>query len=189
MFPTSPALLSENMRPRRPAPDAIWHHPVDDLEPEADTLSDAAEMLSAFLRSVAEQKTCCGAGLEALAHIALAMPKQFPGGFAQPASRLPGDYRALGFAFSRLFSCIAGGWTRTRISEAGIRAIAAVYVLRPDLLGGATMETLGMRCGGVTRQAFCKHARAIRDAHGGIRNRSMKSEETRLKCKITQSNR
>jgi hypothetical protein len=167
------------MRPRRPAPDAVWHHPVDDLEPEADSLSDAADMLSAFLRAVAEQQSCCGAGLEAMAHIALAMPAQFPGGFAEPTSRLPGDYRALGRAFARLFSCIAGGWTRTRISEAGIRALAAVYVLRPDLLGGATMHALGARCGGVTRQAFCKHVRAIRDSHGGIRNRAMKSESAR----------
>lgn len=177
------------MRPRRPPQEAVWHHPVDDIEPEADSLSDAADMLSAFLRAIAEQPTCCKAGLEALAHIAIAMPKQFPGGFAAPKAHLQGDYRALGSAFARLFSCIAGGWTRTRISEAGIRALAAVYVLRPDLLGGATMEALGMRCGGVTRQAFSKHARAIRDAHGGIRNRSMKSEETRLRCKITQSNR
>ena len=188
MFPARPLSSPKNMRPR-PAPDAVWHHPVDDIEPEADTLSDAADMLSAFLRAVAEQRTCCKAGMEAMAHIALAMPRQFPGGFAEPSSRLAGDYKTLGTAFSRLFSCIAGGWRRTRISEAGIRALAAVYVLRPDLLGGATMETLGMRCGGVTRQAFSKHARAIRDSHGGIRNRTMKSEETRLKCKITQINR
>jgi len=176
-------LPSPSTHMRRYNPDAVWHHPVDDLEPEPDTLSDAAEMLSGFLRAVAEQPTAARAGLEAMAHIALAMPRQFPGGFVLPSVPLAGDYRGLGRAFSRLFSCIAGGWSHTRISEAGIRATAAVYVLRPDLLGGATMHELGRRCGGVTRQAFCKHVRSIRDSHNGIRNRAMKSEEARLKFK------
>lgn len=171
------------MQARRPVPLSVWLHPVDDIEPEEDALSDAAEMLSAFLRSIAEQQDGCAAGRVALSHIAQALPRQFPGGFPAPDQPLSGDYRTLGRAFSRLFSCIAGGWLQTRVCEAGIRAIAAVYLLRPDLLAGATMQELGRRCGGVTRQAFCKHVRSIRDSHGGIRNRAMKSEEARLKFK------
>jgi hypothetical protein len=170
---------------RKPPSDAVWHHPVDDLEPEADSLSESADMLSGFLRAVAEQPTACRAGVEALAHIALACPTQFPGGFHLPSQSLDGDYRTFGIAFSRLFSLITAGWTHTRTSEAGRRAIAAVYVLRPDLLGGATLHDLGIRFGGCTRQNLSKHARAIRDAHRGIKNRAMKSEETRKRCQQT----
>lgn len=165
---------------RKADPFSVWMHPVDEIEPEQDVLSDAAEMLSGFLRAVASQPDGCSAGEEALAHIALAMPAQFPDGFRGPRNPLDGDYSALGRAFSRLFACISGGWADARICVAGIRAMAAVYLLRPDLLGGATMHQLGRRCGGVSRQAFCKHVRAIRDSHGGIRNRAMKSESSRL---------
>lgn len=170
------------MKCRKPQ-DAVWHHPVDDLEPEEDILSDAAEMLSDFLRALSDCKTATEAGREAVAHIALAMPECFPGGAKLPRKSLQGSYKAFGIAFSRLFSCIMGGWGKSPVREVGIRAIAAVYVLRPDLLGAATMETLGRKFGPVTRQAFCKHVRSIRDAHGGIRNRAMKSEETRAKLK------
>lgn len=174
---------------RRLPPDSIWLHPVDEIEPEPDNISDTAEMLSSFLRCVAEQSTACKAGKEAIAHIALAMPEQFPGGFVLPSIQIEGNYRQFGRAFSRLFACITGNFHRSSMSEAGIRAMMAVYIIRPDLLGGATLEELGARLGGSTRQNLSKHARAIRDAHKGIKNRSMKSEETRRKCRQTQSNR
>ena len=155
-----------------------WRHPVDELEPIENPLSVAAETLSEILRAIADQSSAVAAGDEALAHIAIAFPVQFPEGFAAPAVRVAGDYACAARAFSRLFAFMAGGWGKTRSSEVGVRALVAVYVLRPDLLDGISLEGLGRKLG-VTRQNLSKHARAIRDAHGGVKNRAMKSEQHR----------
>ena len=160
-----------------------WRHPVDELEPIENPLSVAAETLSEILRAIADQSSAVSAGNEALAHIAIAFPAQFPGGFAAPSVRITGDYAFAARAFSRLFSFIAGGWGKTRSSEVGVRALVAVYVLRPDLLDGISLNVLGRKLG-VTRQNLSKHARAIRDTHSGIKNRAMKSENHRENSRI-----
>ena len=71
--------------------------------------------------------------------------------------------------------------------EIGQKCLACLYVLRPDLIGGATLEQIG-RQSSVTRAAIDKHVNEFRDTFGvmGFNNRS---ENTRSRCHKAQLNR
>jgi hypothetical protein len=65
-------------------------------------------------------------------------------------------------------------------SERGERVMVLCYVLRPDLIGGSTLASLG-RISNKTRQAKDKLANCLRD-HSGIKARAMRAVLTRIRC-------
>jgi hypothetical protein len=65
------------------------------------------------------------------------------------------------------------------------RFVAVIWVLRPEMLHEASLSQLAPQLS-VTRQALSKAARKFSDRHGGLRNRLMRSEETRRKCSVAQ---
>jgi hypothetical protein len=65
-------------------------------------------------------------------------------------------------------------------SERGERVMVLFYVLRPDLIGGSTLASLG-RMRNKTRQAKDKLANCLRD-HSGIKARAMRAVLTRIRC-------
>jgi hypothetical protein len=73
-----------------------------------------------------------------------------------------------------------------RASERGERVMVLFYVLRPDLIGGSTLASLG-KISNKTRQAKDKLANCLRD-HSGIKARAMRSDFTRIRCRNSQYN-
>jgi hypothetical protein len=69
-------------------------------------------------------------------------------------------------------------------SERGERVMVLFYVLRPDLIGGSTLASLG-RISNKTRQAKDKLANCLRD-HSGIKARAMRAVLTRIRCRNSQ---
>jgi hypothetical protein len=65
------------------------------------------------------------------------------------------------------------------------RFVSVIWVLRPEMLHEASLSQLAPQLS-VTRQALSKAARRFADRHGGLRNRLMRSEETRRKCSAAQ---
>jgi hypothetical protein len=65
------------------------------------------------------------------------------------------------------------------------RFVSMIWVLRPEMLHEASLSQLAPQLS-VTRQALSKAARKFSDRHGGLRNRLMRSEETRRKCSAAQ---
>jgi hypothetical protein len=64
------------------------------------------------------------------------------------------------------------------------RFVSVIWVLRPEMLHEASLSQLAPQLS-VTRQALSKAARKFSDRHG-LRNRLMRSEETRRKCSVAQ---
>jgi len=65
------------------------------------------------------------------------------------------------------------------------RFVSVLWILRPEMLHEASLAQLAPQLS-VTRQALSKAARKFSDRHGGLRNRLMRSEETRRKCSAAQ---
>ncbi len=72
--------------------------------------------------------------------------------------------------------------------QMGQRMYVMLYILRPALIHGMTLEDIG-RESRVTRQAIDKLVIDFRDTFQGSQNHVMKSEEARRKCKKAQLNR
>jgi hypothetical protein len=69
-------------------------------------------------------------------------------------------------------------------SECGERVMVLFYDLRPDLIGGSTLASLG-NISNKTRQAKDKLANCLRD-HFGIKARAMRAILTRIRCRNSQ---
>ena len=65
-------------------------------------------------------------------------------------------------AMSRLLIWMADA---ASLEDRGLRATVALYCVRPDLIGGATLEKIGARAG-ITRQAVHKMAENFRVSIG-----------------------
>jgi hypothetical protein len=78
-------------------------------------------------------------------------------------------------------------WVRRagKVSQIGQRVMVAAYVLAPAIIGSASLEVIG-RLNNKTRQAVNKVVQDFRDSFGGIKNRAMRDDSTRLLCKIAQ---
>jgi hypothetical protein len=75
-------------------------------------------------------------------------------------------------------------WTRrgASLSAIGQRGFAVIYVMRQDLIDGATNEKIG-RLRNITRQAVNKTIQDFRDTFAGFHNHIMRGDETRLRCR------
>lgn len=87
------------------------------------------------------------------------------------------DFKAFGNVQARIYAWRSlaqdvVGW--------GYRGWVEVYVMRPDLIQGQTLEMFGDETS-VTRQAINKLVLEFRSLTG-MRGRNMRSDETRLKC-------
>lgn len=69
----------------------------------------------------------------------------------------------------------------------GLRAYAVLYILRPGLIDGITLEAIGKQCG-VTRQAVDKLLTNFRETFG-VAGRTMRSDTTRKRCRHSQLNK
>lgn len=78
-------------------------------------------------------------------------------------------------------------WARrgTSLAQLGQRLLAMAYVLRPNAIGGATLANIGA-CTNKTRQAMDRLVQDFRDTFGGLRSRTMRSEENRIRCRRAQ---
>ena len=87
------------------------------------------------------------------------------------------DFKAWGNLQARIYA-----WRSQaqNVVNWGYRGWVEVYVMRPDLIQGQTLEMFGNETN-VTRQAINKLVQEFR-ALTGIRGRNMRSNETRLKC-------
>jgi len=171
-------------------PDADWRHPVDDIEPEESEACDSVELIGRVLRHLAGVRGLgvVALGDEAAALAALAIPEAFPGGARQPMMFLAADDRAAMLRMPDFWAwvCILG--RRPRLSAIGHRTLAAIYVLRPDLLDGEPLCDIGSGSG-ISRQGLSKLVSDFRDCFGGVRNRTMKSDETRARCRAARRQR
>lgn len=78
-------------------------------------------------------------------------------------------------------------WARrgTSLAQLGQRFLAMAYVLRPHIIGGATLAAIGALTN-KTRQAVDKLVQDFRDTFGGLRSRTMRSEANRITCRRAQ---
>lgn len=70
----------------------------------------------------------------------------------------------------------------------GQRMYVMLYILRPALINGMTLEQIGNQ-NAVTRQMVDKLICDFRDTFGGIQTRNERSERTRARCRKTDSER
>lgn len=170
------------------------HHPVDDIEPEltdSEIMSEAAEAFSKTLYFMADgRESLVQIGLKALTIISYVYPEFLvesgPCKWGEVIDCAP--LNAEDVVFARLFRRV-WSWMiedSRKASNIGMRAIVLLYTLRPDLLGGATMEELGESLNGSSRQNVSKLVSDCRDIFDGIRSGSMRDEITRLRCAMAQ---
>ncbi len=76
----------------------------------------------------------------------------------------------------------------TSLSQWGQRVLAAIYVLRPQLVGAPTLAAIGAH-NNKTRQAVDKLVQDFRDTFGGVKSRAMRPDENRKRCKRAQLQR
>ncbi len=91
--------------------------------------------------------------------------------------------------FSPVWHWLATG--DNHLSAFGIRAFALLYLVRPDLLDGMTLEDIGgldatPRGFRDSRQAVDRIVGSLRDIVGEFQSRAMKSEATRGNCQRAQ---
>jgi hypothetical protein len=169
------------------APFGVYiHHPVEDIEPVEEG-ADSAELIARILRHFSTMRGLGAARLgdEVAAISGIALPDCFPGGWRAPMLQLEKEERAALKGMEEFWAWLCMLGRRPRLSAVGHRALAALYVLRPDLLDGVALEELGSACG-ITRQALSKLVSDFRDCFGGVRNRTMKSDETRARCRAAR---
>jgi hypothetical protein len=79
-------------------------------------------------------------------------------------------------------------WVRrcSSLSAMGQRGFAAIYVIKRAAIGGRTNAVLGAMSN-KTRQAFNKLVQDFRDTCGGFRNEVMRSDQTRIRCRLAQT--
>lgn len=82
-------------------------------------------------------------------------------------------------------SVLEWGRRGTSLSQLGQRVLAMVYVICPAAIGGRTLAQLGAPTN-KTRQAIDKLVGDFRDTFGGIKNRMMRPDTTRLTCRNSQ---
>lgn len=87
------------------------------------------------------------------------------------------DFRAFGNFLARIYVWVSEA---RDIVGMGKRQWVQLYVLRPDLIRGQTMDQFGAQ-DNATRQGMDKLVQEFR-ATFGIKGRNMRSDETRLKC-------
>lgn len=91
------------------------------------------------------------------------------------------DFRAFGNFLARVYVWVSEA---RDIIGLGKRQWVQLYVLRPDLIKGQTMEQFGA-LDSTTRQGMDKLVQEFR-ATFKIKGRNMRSDETRLKCQKSQ---
>lgn len=89
-------------------------------------------------------------------------PSQSDPFFAEPVDPRVEARAQISEALSRLLIWMADAST---LKARGLRATVALYCIRPDLIGGATLEKIGTRAG-ITRQAVHKLADNFRVSLG-----------------------
>lgn len=87
------------------------------------------------------------------------------------------DLQAVGFALAKILVWCAEAKT---IVALGQRFWVFLYIVRPDLINGQTLEQFGS-FNNVTRQAMDKLVQQFQD-NVGMKGRNMRSSETRLQC-------
>lgn len=162
----------------------VWRHPVEDIEPQQEPAEDSAQLLARIFRHLASLRGMGATNLgdEVAALAGVAVPECFPKGYRQPWLTLDHEDRAMLKAMPEFWAWLCMPGRRAKLSAIGHRTLAALYVMRPDLIDGIPLESLG-QYSGVTRQALSKLVTEFRDCFGGVRNRAMKSDETRARCR------
>ena len=81
-------------------------------------------------------------------------------------------------------------WARrgATLAQIGQRLLAMVYVVCPGAIEGLTLADIGRKFN-KTRQAIDKLVQDFRDTFGGMKSRSMRSEQNRLICRKAQLKR
>lgn len=88
------------------------------------------------------------------------------------------DFKSLGRVLAPVLVWVCQA---TTFADIGMRFKVFAYLLRSDLIGGATLEDIGGESG-VTRQAVSKLAREFEKTFG-IRGINQRKDETRQKCR------
>lgn len=89
----------------------------------------------------------------------------------------------------KLYGCALEWVSRgTSFSQWGQRLMAALYVLRPAAIDDRTLEAIGT-LSNKTRQAIDKLVQDFSDTFDGIKSASMRSDDTRQKCRHAQLTR
>lgn len=120
-------------------------------------------------------------GWRVLAVMAVQCPELLAG--AEPARDLVDEWRAVGWEEPAGFQAV-WEWLRRgrRVGQVGQRMLVLVYVVCPGM-GGRTLDDIGRMSGGKTRQAIDRLVGDFRDTFGGIKSRSMRGEDNRLRCR------
>lgn len=87
------------------------------------------------------------------------------------------DFKVYGTLLSRIYVWVSEA---KDIVAMGKRQWVQLYIIRPDLIKGQTLDQFGAE-DSVTRQGMNKLVQEFR-ATFGIRGRNMRSDETRLQC-------
>jgi hypothetical protein len=95
------------------------------------------------------------------------------------------DLAVAGAVLHEILQYVIGDRSEIHFPSCFRRFVSVIWVLRPEMLHEASLSQLAPQLS-VTRQALSKAARKFSDRHGGLRNRLMRSEETRRKCSAAQ---
>lgn len=93
------------------------------------------------------------------------------------------DVGAVAAEFFRILIWLSEGQT---VQEIGQRCLACLYVMRPDLVGHATLEQIGLKSQ-TTRAAIDKYVTDFRDMFG-IEGEHVRKKLTRKQCHKAQFN-
>jgi len=94
------------------------------------------------------------------------------------------DLAVAGAVLNEILAYVLGDRSEIHFPSCFRRFVSVIWVLRPEMLHEASLSQLAPQLS-VTRQALSKAARKFSDRHG-LRNRLMRSEETRRRCSEAQ---
>lgn len=169
-----------------PPETGAWSHPMDAMEPvsEAD-VNEIALVFGAALNWAARGKTLVDVGQRVLVMLHL-FKKELIAGLAFEIRRemerelrvASAQRKEVGRAYGAALV-----WLRNArsLSQLGQRLLAMDYVVN----GVTTLQEIGNRAN-KTRQAVDKLALDFRDTFRGLRNRTMRSDENRERCRQAQ---
>jgi hypothetical protein len=179
----------------------VIDHPIDHIEPlesframdgvTREEIKSATEIFESSMRWCIEGRDLVSIGLRSVVVISVMKPMlRFGLRIDRKAARVfkkanadaNGALEFTGSLFGPVLEWLRRG---ERPSERGERIMVLFYVLRPDLIGGSTLASLG-NISNKTRQAKDKLANCLRDTYSGIKARAMRGDVTRAKCRESQ---
>jgi hypothetical protein len=180
---------------------SVIDHPIDHIEPvdssramdgvTRDEIKSATEIFESSMRWCIEGRDLVSIGLRSVIVISIMKPNlRFGLRIDKKAARIFKKANAGANGAMELTGSLFGPvleWLRRgeRPSERGERIMVLFYVLRPDLIGGSTLASLG-NISNKTRQAKDKLANCLRDTYSGIKARAMRGDITRARCRESQ---